>query len=317
MRKPVTQQTNPLLPPFSKGEGRGIIDTHCHLEVDEFNNDRDEVIERAKNAGIEAIITIGSDLEGCKGAIELSEKYDSVYATVGIHPHDAKDFTEDIYSQLKAWTKNSNPPLPPFTKGGRGGIKVVAIGEIGLDYHYDNSPRERQREVFKRQLALAKEKNLPVVIHSREAKKDTLDIVRESEEAGLVHWGDCYCCDCCCENLFPITRSKRYDLMTPNRFLAVVDEDKCQGCQDCVERCKFEAVEMRKTANSKKLKAFIIPEKCKGCGLCILNCKRSAIRYEIVRPPEYLLGPRSVSGQGEGPGGPAHRVPVFGYYELK
>jgi len=188
MRNPVTQQANPPLPTFTKGGYGGIIDTHCHLEMDEFSNDRDEVIERAKNAGIEAIITIGSDLEGCKGAIELSEKYDSVYATVGIHPHDAKDFTEDIYSQLKAWTKNSNPPLPPFTKGGRGGIKVVAIGEIGLDYHYDNSPREIQKEVFKRQLALAKEIGLPVVIHSREAKKDTLDIVRESGiDKGVFH----------------------------------------------------------------------------------------------------------------------------------
>jgi NAD-dependent dihydropyrimidine dehydrogenase PreA subunit len=146
---------------------------------------------------------------------------------------------------------------------------------------------------------------------------ETLDIVRESEESGLVHWGDCYCCECCCENLFPITRSGRYDLMTPNRYLAVVDTDKCKGCQDCIERCKFEAVEMKPVAGSKKLKAFIIPEKCKGCGLCIITCKHNAIRYEIVRPPEYLLGPRSISGQGEGPGGPSHRVPVFGYYELK
>lgn len=148
--------------------------------MDEFSSDRDGVIERAKNAGIEAIITIGSDLEGCKGAIELSEKYDIVYAAIGIHPHDAKEFTEDIFNQLKAWIKNSNPPFPPFAKGGQGGGKVVAIGEIGIDYHYDNSPREIQREVFKRQLALAKETGLPVVIHSREAKKDTLETIRNS-----------------------------------------------------------------------------------------------------------------------------------------
>ena len=133
MRKLVTQQTNPPLPPFTKGGHGGIIDTHCHLEMDEFNPDRDGVIERAKNAGIEAIITIGSDLEGCKGAIELSAKYDLVYAAIGIHPHDAKDFTVDIFNQLKAWIKNSNPPESPHTplwkrgaegdfKGGQGGI---------------------------------------------------------------------------------------------------------------------------------------------------------------------------------------------------
>jgi NAD-dependent dihydropyrimidine dehydrogenase PreA subunit len=143
---------------------------------------------------------------------------------------------------------------------------------------------------------------------------ESLDIVLEAEESGLVHWGDCYCCDCCCENLFPVTRSKRYDLMTPNRFLAVVDEDKCQGCQDCVERCKFEAVEMRKTVNSRKLKAFIIPEKCKGCGLCIVGCQQNAITYRIVRPPEYIKG-RSTSVTD--PAASTRVVPVWGHYDLK
>ena len=196
MRKLVTQQTNPPLPPFTKGGHGGIIDTHCHLEMDEFNPDRDKVIERAKNAGIEAMITIGSDLKGNKGALELSERYDSIYATVGFHPHDAKDFTDDMFEQLQAWIKNSNPlfssPLNKGeyrgVKGGQEGPKVVGIGEIGLDYHYDNSPREIQREVFKRQLFLAKETGLPVVIHSREAKKDTLEIVKESGiDKGVFH----------------------------------------------------------------------------------------------------------------------------------
>jgi NAD-dependent dihydropyrimidine dehydrogenase PreA subunit len=143
---------------------------------------------------------------------------------------------------------------------------------------------------------------------------ESLDVVLEAEEAGLVHWGDCYCCDCCCENLFPITRSKRYDLMTPNRFLAVVDEDKCKGCQECVERCHFEAIEMRKTTNSKKLKAFIIPEKCKGCGLCIVGCKQNAITYQIVRPPEYIKG-RSASVPD--PSASTRVLPVWGFYDLK
>jgi len=158
-----------------------LIDTHCHLEMDEFNPDREDVILRAKEAGIEAIITIGSDLEGNLRGLELSQKYDFIYSAVGIHPHDAKDFTEDIFNQIKAWIKNSG-----MGQGAQG--KIVAIGEIGLDYHYDNSPREIQRDVFMRQLHYAKEVNLPVVIHSREAKKDTLEIIRESGVSkGVLH----------------------------------------------------------------------------------------------------------------------------------
>ncbi len=143
---------------------------------------------------------------------------------------------------------------------------------------------------------------------------EALDAAREAEESGLVHWGDCYCCNCCCENLFPITRSRRYDLMTPNRFLAVVNEDKCKGCQDCMEKCPFEAVDMKQTSGSKKLKAYIDKEKCKGCGLCIIGCKHNAIHYEIVRPPEYIKG-RSTSVSE--PGAAARKVPVWGAYDLK
>src|SRR4030042_1577525 len=172
-----------------------MIDTHCHLEMDDFDQDREEVIKRAKDAGIEAIITIGSDLEGNIGGLELSKKYDFIYCSVGFHPHDSKDFTEEIYNQIKAW---ATPPHPPLAKGGslgdvalsRGKVrgKVIAIGEIGLDYHYDYSPREIQKGVFMKQLQLAKELNLPVIIHSREAKKDTLEIIRQSGiNKGVLH----------------------------------------------------------------------------------------------------------------------------------
>lgn len=157
----------------SRPAPHGIIDTHCHLEMDAFDQDREEVIQRARDSGIEAMITIGSDLEGNIGGLELSRKYDFIYASVGFHPHDAKDFTEEIFDQIKEWATNSSKE-----RGASG--KVVGIGEIGLDYHYDHSPREVQQEVFLKQLLFAKEINLPVVIHSREAKKDTLDIVRES-----------------------------------------------------------------------------------------------------------------------------------------
>jgi NAD-dependent dihydropyrimidine dehydrogenase PreA subunit len=142
---------------------------------------------------------------------------------------------------------------------------------------------------------------------------ESLDTVLEAEESGLVHWGDCYCCECCCENLFPVTRAGRFDLMTPNRFLAVVDEDHCQGCRECVKACKFAAIEMKGTT-PKKMKAAVNPEKCKGCGLCIIKCKQSALRYEIVRPPEYIKG-RSTSVAD--PKAHARTLPVFGIYDLK
>ena len=187
-----------------------MIDTHCHLDMfpefaessgkgNGFGGDsRDAVIHRAKEAGLEAIITIGSDFESNFANIAIAGKYEMVYASVGLHPHDAKDFTEEIYNQLKEW--GTNPPSPPLTKGGQGGInsslvtrhsslnKVVAIGETGLDYHYDHSPRDNQREVFRKHLALAGNTGLPAVIHSREAKKDTLEILAESGiTKGVLH----------------------------------------------------------------------------------------------------------------------------------
>jgi len=144
---------------------------------------------------------------------------------------------------------------------------------------------------------------------------ESLDIAREAEESGLVHWGDCYCCNCCCENLYSLTKVNRFDLMTPNRFAAQVDEEKCIGCQDCVERCPFGAIEMRKPAGSKRYKAYVDLEKCKGCGVCITGCKTNAMTYIIVRPPEYLTGGRVMSPSDSSK--KARVVPVWGYYELK
>jgi TatD DNase family protein len=159
-----------------------LIDTHCHLEMSPYDPDREAVIQRAKDSGLEAMITIGSDLKGNIGGVALSQKYDFIYAAVGFHPHDAKDFTEEIFGQIKAWAS------PPAVQDETGKGKVVAIGEIGLDYHYDYSPREVQRKVFMQQLLYAKEIGLPVIIHSREAEKDTLEIVRESGmRKGVFH----------------------------------------------------------------------------------------------------------------------------------
>ena len=150
-----------------------LIDTHCHLEMDEFNPDRDLVINRALHAGVQTIITIGSDMDSIIKGLKLSKKYDCIFTSIGIHPHDAKDFSNEVYKKLKTWATNE---------------KVVAIGETGLDYHYDNSPREVQKDVFREHLVLTKETRLPVIIHSREAQKDTLDIIKESGvNRGVFH----------------------------------------------------------------------------------------------------------------------------------
>ncbi len=150
-----------------------MIDTHCHLEMKPFDKDRQDVIKRAREVGVEAIVTIGSDLEGNKAAVELSEKYDFIYATVGFHPHDSKDFTNETFELLKRLSRKE---------------KVVAIGEIGLDYHYNHSPKNTQKDAFIKQLEYAKEIDFPVVIHSRESKTDTLSILKESGvRKGVMH----------------------------------------------------------------------------------------------------------------------------------
>jgi len=151
-----------------------LIDTHCHLEMDTFDRDRDEVIKRALNAGVKHILSIGSDREGNLGALEIANKYASVYACTGIHPHDAKTLNNGLLEELKTWAR---------------GLRVIAIGEIGLDYHYMHSPKEVQIDAFRKQLALARELNLPAIIHSREAKDDTLRILREDAIGltGVLH----------------------------------------------------------------------------------------------------------------------------------
>lgn len=156
-----------------------LIDTHAHLDFDRFDEDREEVIEAAYQEDIQRIINVGADMESSVNSVELAKEYDFIYAAVGVHPHEAKDFSSEDYLKLKELA--SSP-------------KVLAIGEIGLDYYYDNSPRQKQQEVFKRQLDLAKELDLPVIIHSRDAKEDTLKILKEEAQGlkGVLH---CYAYD--------------------------------------------------------------------------------------------------------------------------
>lgn len=152
-----------------------MIDSHAHLNDSAFAQDVAEVVARAQEAGVHSIINVGYDFESAKRAVELAEEYPGLWAVVGIHPHDAKTWTEQIDEWLREMALHQ---------------KVLAIGEIGLDYYYDHSPRDEQRQVFRKQMALAHDVNLPVVIHSREAAKDTLEIVQEfPENSCLLH---CY-----------------------------------------------------------------------------------------------------------------------------
>jgi TatD DNase family protein len=150
-----------------------LIDTHVHLDDPCYDKDRDAVIVRAKEEGVDYLIVVASDLKSSKRCIGLIEEFDSLYAAVGVHPHEAKTVDKDTYFELKELAKNK---------------KVVAIGEIGLDYHYNHSPREVQKEVFRDQIRLAKKSTLPIIIHHREALSDTIEMVQEEGiREGVFH----------------------------------------------------------------------------------------------------------------------------------
>ena len=141
-----------------------LVDTHCHLDFPDFDHDRDEVIRRARSAGIDRIINIGSSLKGSRDSVELAKKYDCLYAAVGLHPHEAD--TAD---------KNTDAILKDLAKDG----KVVAIGEIGLDYFKNYSKAENQKRLFESLIRLAKDLDLPLVIHNRQAENDTLAALKK------------------------------------------------------------------------------------------------------------------------------------------
>ena len=157
-----------------------LVDSHCHIDGPEYDADREDVIARARDAGVTAMLNVGTGDPHSgvfETAVELAEKHDEIFCAIGVHPHDAKLFDERAEERLINLAKQSSC--------------VIAWGEIGLDYHYDHSPRDVQREVFRRQLCIARELDLPVVIHSREADDDTITILREElsgyERAGVLH----------------------------------------------------------------------------------------------------------------------------------
>ena len=149
------------------------FDSHAHYDDERFDEDREKLIESLKEKGVDFIVNAAADMKSCHTSLALAKKYPFVYSSVGVHPHDVKDLTLEDIEEMRQLAIDS---------------KVVAIGEIGLDYYYDNSPREDQRKWFREQLMLAKELDLPVIIHSREASQETFDMIMESGvKEGVIH----------------------------------------------------------------------------------------------------------------------------------
>lgn len=151
-----------------------LVDSHAHLDMDDFAGDLPHVLKRALTAGVEAIITVGIDVESSMRAADIAEENEGVFSTVGMHPHNAAACSEKDLEDLAALASS--------------GKKVVAWGEIGLDYNRNYAPHERQIEVFERQLALSRDLSLPVIIHDREAHQTVLEILkRNGKSRGVIH----------------------------------------------------------------------------------------------------------------------------------
>lgn len=145
-----------------------IFETHAHLDLKDFDKDRARVIEQSKKVGVEYLINIGYNQETSEHAIKMAKEYDFIYASVGYHPHDATEYQSEIIRDLALKEK------------------VVAIGEIGLDYYRNLSPKNIQQKVFKEQIEIAKQLNLPIIVHDREAHEDCYDILKEQNAKNVV-----------------------------------------------------------------------------------------------------------------------------------
>ncbi|MGL4946470.1 MAG: TatD family hydrolase [Cetobacterium sp.] len=151
-----------------------LVDTHCHLDNEQFDLDRLEVINRIKEK-LEFCVNIGYDLKSSKKSLELAKEYEFIYAVIGVHPTDISEYNEVLESELEKMARD---------------LKVVAIGEIGLDYHWMTEPKDIQQKIFRQQLELARRVNKPVVIHTRDAMEDTVNILKEYPDlTGVIH---CY-----------------------------------------------------------------------------------------------------------------------------
>ena len=149
-----------------------IFDSHAHYDDEKFETDRQEVLDGLFSDKICGIINCGCDLQSSIKSVELAKKYENIYAAVGVHPHEAEDVNDDEFKKIMELVNEK---------------KVVALGEIGLDFHYDFSPRENQIDMFERQVKLSKELDIPIIVHDREAHEETYKILRKYKPKGVVH----------------------------------------------------------------------------------------------------------------------------------
>lgn len=147
-----------------------LFDSHCHLTDARLRSEVDEIVERARENGVSRMVTIGADPDEFDAVVELSERFDGVWASAGVHPHIADRLDDSVLGRIRTLCEQS---------------RVVAIGETGLDYYYDNAPRATQRSAFERHVGLAAELGLPIIVHTREADEDTIAILREAGSAGV------------------------------------------------------------------------------------------------------------------------------------
>lgn len=196
-----------------------MFDSHCHLADTQFSKDLDAVIKRAEEAGAERMVTIADSLPEAEQCIAIAQAHENIFCTIGVHPHHAKDWKKGDADKLKEMVASSK--------------KVKAIGEIGLDYHYDHSPRGTQRAVFLEQLSLSRELGLPAVVHCREAIKDVETIVREVEPLQLV-------LHCCTEKWEDVQWMVELGHMLS--FTGIATYPKSTDIRDTIKHCPLEQI---------------------------------------------------------------------------
>lgn len=212
-----------------------MIDSHCHLADTQFADDLDDVIARAAKAGVKHMVTIADTLDEAEACIRIAEKHPHIFATVGVHPHHAKD-----------WVKGDGEKMQDMV---RGSTKVKAIGEIGLDYHYNHSPKGAQRAVFLEQLTLSRELSLPAVIHCREAVNDVRAIISEVEPLQLV-------LHCCTEKWDDVAWFIEHGYMLS--FTGIATYPKSTDIRHTIKECPLEKMMIETDA------PYLAPQKHRG-----------------------------------------------------
>jgi TatD DNase family protein len=192
-----------------------VIDTHCHLTAEAFAVDLPDVVRRSAEAGVSRLITIADSLAASEACLSLAEKYEHIFCTVGVHPHAASTWTVEVLGRVRALSSQR---------------KVVAIGEIGLDFHYDFSPRQTQCDVFDAQLQLARERELPVVVHCREAIAEVRERLLTHEGRAVVH-----CCTEAWDDVAPLVA-----VGVHLSFTGIATFPKSTIIRDVIARCPWE-----------------------------------------------------------------------------